>query len=199
MSENRIREPVGKRRSASARWMVGATLGLALTGCATTGAPGGPGGPGATNPPGAAPRPVPGSLADAQVRQLLTADLTRKGWRVIGTTANAAPDSEPNLVYAHLSSASSSGQLVRVWTVIMLSDRQARVERAAAIGTQYEHDCARNQVRPIGRATYYDRLIAARQNFTPITSSTPNPIGQGTVAAQVHSLICASSPSATTG
>jgi hypothetical protein len=163
------------------------------------------GGPGAAGPlantasSAPAARPLAGSLSDPLVRQRLTADLTSKGWRVIGTTSNASPDFEPNLVYADLSSANNSGQLKRVWTVTILSDRRAQTERAAAIGVESEYDCARNQVRPIGRATYYDRLIAARQNFTPITSSTPNPIGQGTVAAQVHSLICASSPSATTG
>ena len=113
---------------------------------------------------------------------------------MIGTTANAAPDAEPNLVYAHLPSASSSGQLVRVWTVTVLSERRAQTERAAAVGVQSEYDCARNLVRPIGRATYSDRQISVRQNFAQVTSPTPNPIAQGTVAAQVHSLVCASRP-----
>ena len=130
MSTNRIRGPLAdgpfaRRRSAKGQLAIGAAAMLVLTGCATTGAPGGPG---ATNPPATAPRPVAGSLADAQVRQRLTADLTNKGWRVIGTTSNAAPDAEPNLVYAHLPSASSSGQLVRVWTVTILSERRAQTE-----------------------------------------------------------------------
>lgn len=202
MSTNRIRGPLAdgpfaRRRSAKGQLAIGAAAMLVLTGCATTGAPSG--GPGATNPPATAPRPVAGSLADAQVRQRLTADLTNKGWRVIGTTSNAAPDAEPNLVYAHLPSASSSGQLVRVWTVTILSERRAQTERAAAVGVQSEYDCARNQVRPIGRATYNDRQILERQNFAQVTSPAPNPITQGTVAAQVHSLVCASRPSSGSG
>ena len=195
MSRNRIRGQLA----------IGMAAMLALTGCATTGAPGtagtagSPGTPGATSPPGAPARPLAGSLADPQVRQRLTADLSSKGWRVIGTTSNAAPDAEPNVVFAHLPSASSSGQTVRVWTVTVLSDRRAQTERAAAIGVQSEYDCARNQVRPIGRATYNDRQVSERQNFTQVTSPAPNPIAQGTVAAQVHSLICASRPSSGSG
>ncbi|MBP8306910.1 MAG: trypsin-like peptidase domain-containing protein [Burkholderiaceae bacterium] len=185
------------------RLIAGAAAMIALAGCATTGAPGGgaagPGAAGTAGPPAGTVPPGVGSLADPQVRQRLTADLSSKGWRVIGTTSNAAPDAEPNVVYAHLPSASSSGQLVRVWTVTILSDRRAQTERAAAIGVQSEYDCARNQVRPIGRATYSDRLISERRNFAQVTSPVPNPITQGTVAAQVHSLICASRPSSGSG
>ncbi len=72
--------------------IIGSIALAALTGCAT---PGAPGAPGAVSPPAATGRPAQNSLADPQVRQRLTADLSGKGWRVIGTTSNAAPDAEP--------------------------------------------------------------------------------------------------------
>jgi S1-C subfamily serine protease len=172
---------------------------LAVAGCATAPPPVAPGPSGSPAPAPGAARPAGVGLGDPQVRQRLTTDLSPKGWRVIGTTANSAPDAEPNVVFVHLPSASSSGSLVKVWTVTVLSDRRAQTERVAAIGVQSEYDCTRNEVRPIGRATYSDRQITERQNFTPITSPTASPIVAGTVAAQVHSLICSSRPSSGSG
>ena len=72
MSMNRIRGPradgpLARRRSAKGQIAIGAAAMLMLTGCATTGAPGGPG---ATNPPATTSRPVAGSLADGGGKRL---------------------------------------------------------------------------------------------------------------------------------
>ncbi len=188
--------PAGPRVSVRGRW-AGLPVVLVLSACAAPANAPRPAPP-APAPPGAA-APATGSLAEPAVRQQLATSLGARGWRLIGTTNNAAPDAEPNLVFAHPGSAATAGTTVRVWTLTVLSDRRAANERAAAVGVQSEVDCARGQFRTLGRATYRDRLAADQIALTPITNPTAATIAQGSVAFHLQNLVCGTRPSSGSG